>query len=457
MKIHFIAIGGSAMHNLAIALKKKGHKVSGSDDEIFEPSRSRLAAYGLLPERSGWDETKITEDLNVVIIGMHARPDNPELLRAKNLGVRIVSYPEFLYEQTRNKIRVVMGGSHGKTTITSMIMHVLKENNLKFDFMVGAHVEGFETMVELHPDTEIAVFEGDEYLSSPIDPRPKFHLYKPHIGLVSGIAWDHINVFPSYQKYVEQFRIFTRLVEPGGTLIYFSGDPELKRIVREVTHCRVLSYSTHPYTISGKKTLLLTNQGNIPLQIFGEHNLQNVAGAKTVCHTLGISDPNFYSAIATFKGAARRLQILSENNHSTVFFDFAHSPSKLKATLQAVKKQFPGRSLVACMELHTYSSLKKEFLPQYKGCMDAADHAYVYFNPRTVEHKKLEPLTAKQIIKAFGKKGLKVFTDSGDLVKELKNISWKNKNLLMMSSGNFNGKNLHALSNHMLYPERHPI
>ncbi len=450
MKIHFIAIGGSAMHNLAIALKKKGCEVSGSDDEFFEPSRSRLEKYGLLPERSGWDDSRITGDLDAVIVGMHARSDNPELQKAQSLGLKVTSYPEFLYEQTRSKIRVVIGGSHGKTTITSMVMHVLKKNNIKFDFMVGAHIEGFDTMVELHPDTELAIFEGDEYLSSPIDRRPKFHLYKPHTGLVSGIAWDHINVFPTFENYVEQFRIFTRLIEPGGTLIYFSGDRELNKIVQEVNHCKVISYSTHPSIISGRQTLLLTEKGNVPLQIFGRHNLQNVAGAKTVCNTLGISDSNFYQAIASFKGAARRLQILAENNRSTVFFDFAHSPSKLKATTRAVKDQFPERKLVACMELHTYSSLKKEFLPHYKGCMEAADEAYVYFNPRTVAHKKLEPVTPTQVSKAFGKKGLKVFTDSDLLLKELKNISRENKNLLMMSSGNFDGKNMQTLARDLI-------
>ncbi|NQU87503.1 MAG: peptidoglycan synthetase, partial [Mariniphaga sp.] len=428
MRIHFIAIGGSAMHNLAIALKKKGYDVSGSDDEIFEPSKSRLKKYEILPEKVGWDTSIISKKLDAVILGMHARQDNPELLEAQKLGIKIYSYPEFLYEQTKHKKRIVIGGSHGKTTITSIIMHVLKENDIRFDYMVGAQIEGFETMVELNPDSEIAVFEGDEYLSSPIDRRPKFHLYKPHIGLISGIAWDHINVFPTFKNYVKQFRIFTDLIEPNGSLIYYDGDMELSQIAANAEVDEKISYQTHPFKISGGITTLITELGEINLQIFGEHNLQNISGAKAVCNKLGISDQQFYNAIKTFRGAARRLQILSENNSTTVFFDFAHSPSKLKATTEAVKKQFPDRELIACMELHTFSSLKKDFLPHYKGCMDFANKAFVYFNHYTVKHKKLEPISEDQVYKAFAKKGLQVFTDSNVLFQELSEMNWKNKN-----------------------------
>ena len=440
MKVHFIAIGGSAMHNLAIALKKKGYKVTGSDDEIFEPSRSRLAKYGLLPENAGWDISRITCKPDAVILGMHARPDNPELLKAQELGLKIYSYPEFLYEQTKNKTRVVIGGSHGKTTITSMVMHVLKANGVLFDFMVGAQLEGFEAMVELNADSKIAVFEGDEYLSSPVDRRPKFHLYKPHIGLLSGIAWDHINVFPTFENYVDQFRIFATLIEPGGKLVYFSGDAELSKIVSETRGIELIPYKTHPYKIFNCMTVLQTGEKEVTLQIFGEHNLQNISGAKAVCNQLGIPDRKFYDAIGSFRGAARRLQVLAQNNSTTVFYDFAHSPSKLKATIEAVKRQFPGRQLIACMELHTFSSLKKEFLPHYRGCMDEADLAFVYFNPHTVEHKKLEPITKDQVYHAFDKKALKVCTDSDALFAELAGINWDDKNLLLMSSGNFDGK-----------------
>jgi UDP-N-acetylmuramate: L-alanyl-gamma-D-glutamyl-meso-diaminopimelate ligase len=442
MRIHFIAIGGSAMHNLAMALHQKGYEITGSDDEIFEPSKSRLAAYGLLPEKVGWDPDRIRPDLDAVILGMHARENNPELIKARELGLKIFSYPEFLYEQTRDKTRVVIGGSHGKTTITSMIMHVLRENHVAFDYMVGAQIEGFETMVGLSENTGIAIFEGDEYLSSPTDLRPKFHLYHPHIAVLSGIAWDHINVFPTFEGYVEQFRKFAQLIEPGGTLYYYSGDPYLREIAGEQHHIHSEGYNIHPYITEDHTTFLKAGEREIRLKIFGEHNLQNISAAKSVCQALGVSDEQFYRAIRTFSGAARRLEILSENDQTTVFRDFAHSPSKLQATTRAVKQQFPERRLIACMELHTFSSLKKEFLPHYNGSMDEADLAFVYYNPRTVEHKKLEPITPELVSEGFQKTGLQVFTDSGELFDLLEKMDWKESNLLMMSSGNFDGKDL---------------
>ncbi|HLN72858.1 MAG TPA: Mur ligase family protein, partial [Prolixibacteraceae bacterium] len=384
MRVHFIAIGGSAMHNLAIALHKKGYHVTGSDDEVFEPSKSRLKKLGLLPEREGWFEENITPELDAVILGMHARQDNPELLRAQELGLKIFSYPEYLYEQTKDKIRVVVGGSHGKTTITSMILHVLGYNGLKFDYMVGAQLEGFDTMVSLSEDAKIAVFEGDEYLSSPIDLRPKFHLYFPNIALLSGIAWDHINVFPTFPFYVEQFQKFVDMIQPNGSLIYYEGDENLRQIAANGREdIDKLPYWSHDSVIENGITYLVTDGKKIKLRIFGEHNLQNISGAQLVCCQLGLTDEQFYSAIAEFKGASRRLEVLAEKEDCVIFNDFAHSPSKLKATTEAVKKQFPDRKLVACLELHTFSSLKKDFLPQYKNCMNAADQAIVYFNPHT--------------------------------------------------------------------------
>ena len=447
MRIHFIAIGGSAMHNLAIALHKKGYQVTGSDDEVFEPSKSRLEKYGLLPQQDGWHPESITPEIDVLILGMHARPDNPELKRAQELGLKIYSYPEYLYEQTKDKTRIVLGGSHGKTTITSMVMHVLKSNQIDFDYMVGANLEGFETMVSLKEETKIAVFEGDEYLSSPIDRRPKFHLYHPHVALLSGIAWDHINVFPTFENYVEQFRIFADQVEENGSLIYFEGDENLKKIA---TNAR-MDISTSPYkehdsVVEDGVTYLKYGERQIRLQVFGDHNLQNIAGAKFVCEKIGISDEQFYRAMTSFKGAARRLETLSENENCTVFYDFAHSPSKLKATTAAVKKQFTNRQLVAVMELHTFSSLKKEFLPQYKGCMDEADEAFVFFNPKTLEHKRLAPITKEEVAQAFSKDGLKVFTDTEALFNQLRQKSWENKNLLIMTSGNFSGQDLKAIA-----------
>ncbi|MFA5330471.1 MAG: Mur ligase family protein [Prolixibacteraceae bacterium] len=447
MRVHFIAIGGSAMHNLAIALHKKGYQVTGSDDEVFEPSKSRLKNLGLLPEKEGWFPEKITPELDDVILGMHARQDNPELIRAQELGLKIFSYPEYLYEQTKDKICVVIGGSHGKTTITSMIMHVLRYNQIKFDYMVGAQLEGFDTMVSLTEEAKIAVFEGDEYLSSPIDRRPKFHLYFPNIGLLSGIAWDHINVFPTFPFYVEQFQIFADLIQPNGSLVYFENDTNLQQIATKSREdIQKLPYHSHTSVIENGITYLVSGEQKIRLQIFGDHNLQNISGAQLVCRQLGLSDDRFYSAIAEFKGASRRLEILAETENCTVFNDFAHSPSKLKATTDAVKKQFPERKLVACLELHTFSSLKKEFLPQYKNCMNAADQAIVYFNPLTIEHKKLEPITEQQVAEAFDSPGLTVSTDSDALFAFLKSQNWQNTNLLLMTSGNFSGKNLKELA-----------
>ncbi|RKD91896.1 UDP-N-acetylmuramate--L-alanine ligase [Mangrovibacterium diazotrophicum] len=443
MRIHFIAIGGSAMHNLAIALHKKGFEVTGSDDEIFEPSKGRLQQYGLLPAEFGWYPEKLTQEIDAIILGMHARADNPELLRAQEMGLKIYSYPEYLYEQTKDKIRVVIGGSHGKTSITSMIMHVLKTNRVEFDYMVGAKLEGFDTMVSLSHESNIAVFEGDEYLSSPIDRRPKFHLYHPNIALLSGIAWDHINVFPTFENYVDQFRQFVDLIEKDGSLFYFEGDENLQDIAMRIrTDVTAQEYREHSSVVENGVTYLTHGDHKTKLQVFGDHNLQNIAGAKLVCNKLGISDDKFYMAMGSFKGAARRLEILAENDSCTVFYDFAHSPSKLKATTGAVKKQFDDRKLVAVMELHTFSSLKKEFLPHYENCMEAADEAFVYFDPHTIEHKRLEPISAEQVAEAFATEGLQVFTDSDKLFQELRSKSWEQSNLLIMTSGNFSGKNV---------------
>lgn len=440
MRIHFIAIGGSAMHNLAIALSKKGVNVTGSDDEIFEPSRSRLKKYELLPPAEGWDESRITSDLDAIVLGMHAREDNPELLRAKALGIRIFSYPEYLYEHARNKTRVVIGGSHGKTTITSMILHVLQHYRVACDYMVGAQLEGFEVMVKMTDEAPVMVLEGDEYLTSPLDRRPKFHLYKPHIALISGIAWDHINVFPTFENYVDQFRIFADQVEAGGSLVYFEGDEVVKEIgIHSRTDIQKFPYGLPPHVVEGGITSLLDNGKKVPLKIFGDHNLSNLNGARLVCEQLGIGEQQFYEAIGSFKGASRRLQQVAGNAHTVVFKDFAHSPSKLLATTQAVKRQFPERQLVACIELHTYSSLSEQFLSHYAGCLDEADVAMVYFSPHALKLKRLPEITVEQVKMAFGRPDLKVYTVPEMLREDLFQISWKGKNLLMMSSGNFDG------------------
>jgi UDP-N-acetylmuramate: L-alanyl-gamma-D-glutamyl-meso-diaminopimelate ligase len=447
MKVHFIAIGGSAMHNLALALNGLGHEVTGSDDEIFEPSRARLAKAGLLPAKMGWDASRITTELEAVILGMHARADNPELLKAQKLGLKVYSYPEFIYEQCKTKKRVVIGGSHGKTTITAMVLHVLNYHKVDCDYMVGAQLEGFDTMVRLTEKAPIVILEGDEYLSSPIDRRPKFHLYQPHIALISGIAWDHVNVFPTFENYVEQFGMFVDLIEKNGTLIYCIDDEEVHQIAEEANpKLKKFPYSVPSHHIEDGKTYLLTDVGQVPLKVFGRHNITNVNGARLVCRALGLTNAKFYEAITSFKGAANRLETISVNGKVAVFKDFAHSPSKLRATVQAVKEQYPDRKLTACMELHTFSSLSAEFLDQYAGAMDAADDAFVYFNPKTIKHKKLAPIDKKDVKKAFGKKDLEVFTESEELRKHLLSLKWRKRNLLMMSSGNFDGIDLPKLA-----------
>jgi UDP-N-acetylmuramate: L-alanyl-gamma-D-glutamyl-meso-diaminopimelate ligase len=451
MKVHFIAIGGSAMHNLALALHLKGYKVTGSDDEIFEPSRTRLAKYGLMPESEGWFPDKITSQLDAVILGMHARIDNPELLRAKELGLRIFSYPEYIYEQTKNKIRVVIGGSHGKTSITSMILHVLNHHKINCDYMVGAQLEGFETMVKLSEDAPYAVIEGDEYLSSPIDRRPKFHLYYPNIALLSGIAWDHINVFPTFENYVKQFETFVNLIENEGVLVYAENDPEVKKVAEAAkSTIKKIPYNLPSHVIEKGTTYILNEDQKIPLMVFGDHNLMNLNGALLVCRELGLDDKQFFEAIISFKGASKRLELVDSNQQTAVYKDFAHSPSKLKATTEAVKKQFPERNLVACMELHTFSSLNENFLEHYNGSMSKADEAFVYFNPQTIEHKKLKPISEDQVKKAFGEGNIKVYTNSEILIKDLKQKNWKESNLLLMTSGNFDGVDFAALAKELL-------
>ena len=440
MNVHFIAIGGAAMHNLAIALHNKGYRVTGSDDEIFDPSKSRLESRGLLPETYGWFPEKITSDLEAIVLGMHAKADNPELLKAQALGLKIYSYPEFLYEQAKDKTRVVIGGSHGKTTITSMILHVMHYHDRDVDYMVGAQLEGFDVMVKLTTDNDFIVLEGDEYLSSPIDRRPKFHLYKPNIALLSGIAWDHINVFPTYENYVEQFRIFVDSIIRGGSINYNEEDAEVKRVVEaSENQIRKLAYRTPEYTVEVGETLLETPEGPMPIEVFGAHNLNNLAGAKWICQHMGIDEDDFYEAISTFKGASKRLEKIAETSKSVAYKDFAHSPSKVAATTKAVKEQYSDRTLVACLELHTYSSLNAKFLKEYKGALDAADVAVVFYSPHAVQIKKLEEVTHEQIAIAFERDDLIIYTNPADFKDFLFSQNFDNKSLLLMSSGNYGG------------------
>ncbi|MFT7350595.1 MAG: UDP-N-acetylmuramate: L-alanyl-gamma-D-glutamyl-meso-diaminopimelate ligase [Flavobacterium sp.] len=442
MRTHFIAIGGSAMHNLALALHNKGYKVSGSDDAIFEPSKSRLEKKNLLPAEMGWFPNKITNDLDAIILGMHAKADNPELLKAKELGLKIYSYPEFLYEQSKNKTRVVIGGSHGKTTITSMVLHVLNYNDIAVDYMVGAQLEGFETMVHLTEDNDFIVLEGDEYLSSPIDLRPKFHLYQPNIALISGIAWDHINVFPTMENYVEQFEIFVNQITKGGILVYNEEDEIVKKIAEETTNTiRKLPYLTPNYQVIDGVTFLETTDGNMPIEVFGAHNLNNLAGAKWICQNMGVDEADFYEAIATFKGASKRLEKIAEGKNNVAYKDFAHSPSKVAATTKAVKNQYPNRKLIACLELHTYSSLNAEFLKEYQNALDAADVAAVFYSPDAVKIKKLEEVSYEQIANAFQREDLIIYTNPSDFKEFLFSQNFDETALLLMSSGNYGGLN----------------
>ncbi len=443
MWVHFIAIGGSAMHNLALALANQGAKVTGSDDAIFEPSKSRLEARGLLPEKLGWDASRITSEMEVVILGMHAKADNPELLQAQELGLTIYSYPEYLYTHSQNKTRVVIGGSHGKTTITSMILHVLGYHSRSADYMVGAQLEGFDTMVHLTSENEFMLMEGDEYLSSPIDRRPKFHLYAPNIALISGIAWDHINVFPSFEKYREQFSIFIEKIVPGGTLIYNQEDPEVRTLVEQSTHpIKKIPYSAAEHYIQEGVTYLETTEGPMPVEIFGAHNLSNLEGARWICQLMGIDAEDFYEAIASFKGASKRLERLVNKKDYVVYKDFAHAPSKVSATMTAVRQQYPDYKLIAFLELHTYSSLNQDFIKEYQNTLDLADEAVVFYQPETLVLKNRPPIPPEVIVSAFARKDLKLMTTAQELESYIDLLSDRPMVLLLMSSGNYGGLDL---------------
>lgn len=427
------------MHNLALAVASKaGYKVTGSDDEIFDPALTHLREAGLLPDEMGWHPERITRDIDAIILGMHAREDNPELVRARELGLKIYSFPEYLYEQTKDKIRIVVGGSHGKTTTTSMILYVLQRLGIEADYMVGAQIEGFERMVRLSDTAKYAVFEGDEYLTSPLDLRSKFLWYHPHVAILTGIAWDHINVFPTFPQYVDTFRKFVDSFEPNGSFIYYRGDENLQQIAEGARK----DITCIPYD---------AYEGNIPMQVFGRHNMQNLQAAMLACHCIGVAPDDFYREISTFTGASNRLEKICETENSVAYKDFAHSPSKLKATINAVRERYPEKKLIACMELHTFSSLMADFLPQYKGCMAEADIAYVYFNPKVIEHKRLTPITKEEVRDAFGTKNVEVFTESEALQEQLKELNYTNTALLMMSSGTFDGIDVKEFATQLLH------
>tara|TARA_B110000444_G_scaffold32884_1_gene28152 strand:- start:1480 stop:2835 length:1356 start_codon:yes stop_codon:yes gene_type:complete len=448
MRVHFIAIGGAAMHNLAIALKVKKYHITGSDDIINDPSKSRLKSYNLYPNDLGWFEDRITNDIDAIVLGMHAKIDNPELLKAKELNLKIYSYPEFIYEQCKLKTRVVIGGSHGKTTITSMILHVMNFYDKEVDYMVGAQLEGFDVMVKLTEENDFIVLEGDEYLSSPIDRRPKFHLYNPNIALISGISWDHINVFPTYEIYKKQFEIFVESIVEGGSITYNSEDLDTNEIVNNTTRSiRKFDYSIPEFTINNGITYLQTTEGELPLEIFGKHNLSNLMGAKWICQHMGIDEDDFYQAITSFKGASNRLEKVFTNNDSHIYKDFAHSPSKVKATVNAVKNQFEEHKVIACFELHTFSSLNSDFINEYKDTLNRADESIVYFSKTTLESKKMQKIDIKDIVNAFNNSDLLVFDDALKLKEYLFSLNYNKSVLLMMSSGSFGNIQFDELKN----------
>ena len=440
MKIHFIAIGGSAMHNLAIALKLKGFSITGSDDAINDPSRSRLKKYNLLPQKEGWFSEKITSDIDAVVLGMHAKDDNPELLKAREIGLKIYSYPEFIFNQSKDKIRIVIGGSHGKTSITSLVLHVLRTLNIESDYMVGAQLDGFEVMVKLTDTSKYIVLEGDEYLSSALDMRPKFHLYKPHIALISGIAWDHINVFKTFENYLKQFEIFINSIEKNGTLIYNELDPELKKLVSSnKSNLNYIPYLIPKHKIIDGISFIDINNRLYRLKIFGDHNLQNISGALNICKALGVESEDFYNAITSFNGASNRLELVYKSLDTIIFKDFAHSPSKLKATTEAVRKQFPNRKLISFFELHTYSSLNPLFLEKYRDTLKHSDECYIYYSEKNMKIKRLEPIDSELIIKSFNHNNLTVIDNYEELNKKIYDLDLSNSVLLMMSSGKFGG------------------
>lgn len=438
-RVHFISIGGAAMHNLALDLADSGCTVTGSDDEIYEPALSSLRNAGLLPEAIGWHYEKITEDIDAVVLGMHARADNPELLKALELGIRIYSYPEFVYARSQHKKRIIIAGSHGKTTTTAMVMHVLRKLGIRTDYLLGAKLEGFDRMVRI-TDAPAIVIEGDEYLSSPIDRRPKIHHYRPHVAVITGIAWDHINVFPTFEDYVVQFKIFIDTIEQGGTLIYNQDDVEVSTLIKSARKdIRLIPYTSIQ---RGEGSDVVYNGAHYPVSIIGKHNLYNMNAARAVCNTFGISDADFFDAINDFKGASKRLQILSKNDKRTVFLDFAHAPSKVAATCTAVREWFGQQKLLAVLELHTFSSLNKEFIPEYKDSLNGADKAVVFYNAHTLEMKRMPSLDPDFLVHSFGHENFKVMTNEQLLFEYINQPEFRDYNILLMTSGNFNQMDL---------------
>lgn len=452
--IHFVSIGGSTMHNLAIALQQQGYLVTGSDDKIYEPSQSRLEKYGLLPSEIGWFPEKIHSGLKAVIVGMHARKDNPELIKAIDLGLPVYSYPEFVYQQSQQKQRVVITGSHGKTTITAIILHALKFHNRTFDYWIGDPIDGFDTTVRLTSGTDasvapIIIIEGDEYASSPIDSRPKFLHYQPHIALISGIAWDHVNTYPTWEEYVDQFESLAEAMPKAGVLIFDESDDMLDVIgQKERADITKIPYTVHPNEILNGQTHLVTKQGRrIAVQIFGDHNMKNIAGAMAVCDRIGITEEQFYDAIPTFKGVPQRLEKIFEKEERVFYHDFAHSPAKVEAVTEALKQQYQDKLLLAVLELYPLSTLNRNFLEQYKGTLDKADIAVLYFDEANIrELANADLINLDDFVKAFDKSDLHVFTNITQLQNYLNQQSRTVEALLFMGSDLVKNLDLNAIA-----------
>ena len=440
MRLHFIAIGGSAMHSLALEMKRMGNEITGSDDAIFNPSKAKLKAAEILPETLGWFPEKITNKIDVVILGMHAKINNPELLKAQSLKLKIQSYPEFLAEISQEKTRVVIAGSHGKTTITAMILHVLNYHDISTDFMLGAPVSAVTETLFVSEENDFILLEGDEYLSSAIDLQPKFLWYQPEIALISGIAWDHINVFPTFETYVSQFEKFIFSIREGGVLLYNQEDLVLKDLVENSPHAvKKIPYRAPTHYIENGITFLDTSEGSLPLSVFGEHNLMNLSGAQWISQLMGLDAVEFYEAIPSFTGAAKRLEKISQGLTAVLYKDFAHAPSKVMATAKAVKDQFKGFEIQICLELHTYSSLDISFINQYKKTLSLADKAIIFYDPEALKIKNRSPISTEIIQAAFDHDFLKVITKTSSLEEYLFSQKYDNKILVMMSSGNFGG------------------
>lgn len=437
MRIHFIAIGGAIMHNLAIDLHKNGHTISGSDDQIFEPSFSKLKKYSLMPKNLGWNADFITDEIDLIILGMHAKEDNLELKKALELGLKIQSFPEFVASQITDKKRVAIAGSHGKTSTTAMLMHILKDNNFEFDYLVGSELPGYESMVKLS-NAPLIVIEADEYLSSKLDQRPKFLWYKPQLSVITGIAWDHINVFPTFELYKKAFTDFIDSHQADSSIFFYQFDEELSKIINNST------YKCRPYTEltaknQGQYSIVLdNNEEEYYFPFFGNHFLQNASAAIHLAMELGLNQKDIYKALESFPGSAKRLELVWANDQLFIYRDFAHSPSKVMATIKAFSRQFKDYQVFFVFEPHTFSSQQIDFIQHYNKCFEDLN-AYIFMDKKAFALKNKPMLSGPDIENAFGTNS--ILNSATELMKEIRKSSQKSKKTVwvLMSSGNMGG------------------